>query len=105
MTYATPEQYKVASKRYFSNLPFTNIHVMMGAGICETFSFVNHQLDTDHKLVQEYLDPLVDRSGSGIVSKSREQIEKDVDQATLDARALAEKHHARAVAAGLSTAQ
>jgi len=47
---------------------------------------------------------LVDRPGTGIVSMSRDEIVKQVNEAAADARAAGERSHARAVAAGLATA-
>ena len=94
----------VESKRYFSTQPFTTIQVMVGPGICEPHNFINHQLDTTNPNVMAYLDPLVDKPGTGIVSMGRDQIEAQVNQAAHDVRQAAEKAHARAVAAGLATA-
>jgi hypothetical protein len=100
----TPQARRVPMKRYYCTQKFSNIHVMMAPAVCEVFSFVNHQLDTDDSAVQAFLDPLVDKAGSTVVSKGRDQIEKEVNVAAVAAFEAAKVAHQRAVAAGLNTA-
>ena len=89
---------------FYSNIPITNIQVMRGPGYCDTLSFVGHQLETDDPEVIKHLETIADRPGSGITTKSREDIDKEVNIATAEARAAAEEAHRKMLAAGLSTA-
>lgn len=91
-------------KAYYSQVPFCNIHVMQSAGYCETFSFVAGMLETDNPDVIKHLDGICDRPGSGITSKSNEQVSADLLAMQADIKAAAEKAQGRMVASGLATA-
>jgi hypothetical protein len=91
-------------KAYFSNLPFTNIHVMRGPGICEVAQFVAGKFETDDAATAAHLDKICDRPGSGITSKSQDQTNAEVEAMHADVMAAAAAAQAKMVAAGLPTA-
>lgn len=91
------------TKTYYSHVPATTIYVMKGPGICEPVMFVNHRCETSDQDAIAYLDKIVDRPGSGIVSKSNAQVAEDVLRAQAEAMEAAKVAHAKMLAAGLTT--
>jgi hypothetical protein len=91
-------------KTYYSTIPFSTLHIMRSPGFCEQVQILGGQITTDDPTVMAHLDEIVDKPGSGIFSSSPRSDSPDVIAAHADARADAEKAHARMVASGLSTA-
>lgn len=91
-------------KLYYSNVPITTVHVMKGPSYCEAVQFVGGVLETDDAAVIAHLDKIADKPSSGITSEKVSNVDPAVAAAAADAKAAAEKAHAKMVAAGLSTA-
>lgn len=94
---------EVVKKTYFSVVPVCNIHVMRSPGHCEALQFVAGRLETSDAVVQDHLDAICDRPGSGITS---EKLAALPEEATMrkDMLALAAIAHGKMVAAGEKTA-
>ena len=91
-----------SAKRYYSQAPFCTFHVMRGPGHCEPVNFIAGSLETSDPQVQAALNQVVDRPGSGIYSKSNDEVSAEVSAMQDDVRNSAIIARDKALKAGLS---
>jgi hypothetical protein len=90
----------VKNKAYFCAVPFCNIHVMRGPGICDQLSFVAGMLETSDPQVQAHLDAICDKPGSQVTSKPATAVSQEEARMRADVRESAIKARDKMIAAG-----
>jgi hypothetical protein len=94
-----PELLPEGAKVYYTSFPNCGIMVQRGS-IAERIEFKGDRLVTTDPEVIAYLDPIADKPGSTIYTKSKEHVSVEVQQMREDLMAAAKKSHTRMTAAG-----
>jgi hypothetical protein len=99
-----PEPPDTTPRLYFSSQPFTTVHVMVAAGQCEAFQFINGAFETSRPEVKAELDKIVKIPGSGVSLIPPQGVTEEVIRMREDLLASAAVAHGKMLAAGEKTA-
>ena len=88
---------------YYSSAPFMRVPIMRAPGQCDDVQFAGGKLQTSDLAVIQVLDKMCAVKGTG-VSRAPVEVEPEVAVMRADLTAMAEKSHAKMLAAGERTA-